>query len=58
MADPTPALPAASEDVAALPVELRRFADLDARLCDAARRIKILSYLAWPTSLRDEFLAS
>ena len=37
--------------------ELAAFADLDRRLVEAARPIKILSYLDWPTDLRDEFLA-
>lgn len=43
---------------AALPPDLAQFAELDRRLCEVARKIKILSYLDWPTSLRDEFLAA
>jgi uncharacterized protein (TIGR02421 family) len=40
-----------------LPPDLEKLADLDKRLCEVARRIKVLSYLDWPTSLRDTFLA-
>ncbi len=37
--------------------ELNRYTALDARLVDAARHIKVLSALAWPPHLYDEFMA-
>jgi len=40
----------------ALPPELARFAELDRRLVDAAKSIKILSNLDWPARTYDEFL--
>ena len=39
-----------------LPPDLAAVADLDRRLCEVARRIKVLSYLDWPTAFRAEFL--
>jgi uncharacterized protein (TIGR02421 family) len=60
MAEPTHAsqpLDTQVQQATALPADLQQFAALDARLVEAARRIKILSYLDWPTSVRDEFLA-
>jgi uncharacterized protein (TIGR02421 family) len=39
-----------------LPADLEGLADLDRRMCEVARRIKVLSYLDWPTAQRDEFL--
>ncbi|HEY8380348.1 MAG TPA: tyrosine/phenylalanine carboxypeptidase domain-containing protein [Nannocystis sp.] len=40
-----------------MPESLARFAELDARLVDAARDIKILSNLEWPRRVGAEFLA-
>jgi hypothetical protein len=37
---------------------LEQFADLDGRLVDAAKDIKVLSQLAWPAHVGAEFLAS
>ncbi|MCY1013339.1 hypothetical protein OV079_48995 [Nannocystis pusilla] len=36
---------------------LEQFADLDGRLVDAAKDIKVLSQLAWPPQVGAEFLA-
>lgn len=36
---------------------LEQFADLDGRLVDAAKDIKVLSHLAWPAQVGAEFLA-
>lgn len=36
---------------------LERFAALDARLVEAAKDVKVLSQLAWPASVTEEFLA-
>lgn len=45
-------------DLASLPPDLERLTELDRRLCETARRIKVLSYLDWPRSFREDFLAS
>lgn len=37
---------------------LERFAELDARLVEAAKDVKVLSLLAWPAAAGPEFLAS
>jgi uncharacterized protein (TIGR02421 family) len=49
---------ARSADTSSLAPDLAQLAELDGRLCDVARRIKVLSYLDWPTALRDDFLAA
>lgn len=42
----------------ALTPDLVKLSELDRRLVEAARPIKVLAYLDWPTELRDQFLAS
>ncbi len=54
---PDPARPEKAP-LASLTPDLALLAETDARLCEVARRIKILSYLDWPMAARDEFLAS
>lgn len=39
------------------PAELKHYADLDRKLVEAARHIKVLSALGWPAKAFDEFMA-